>query len=149
MKTILTYFVAAFMLVWYSLSVIGFDVHTCNGSGETYIATLASGFSCDDIHPEHQESACGCCHSEERGNEVSCCDINPCCTDSYLMILLTGVKVDDEDYKVICGSDHTYSPVLNLSEKSFALSTKQPFCRPHLKVAEAMSIQRMYGVWRI
>ena len=149
MKNVFTYFVAAFMLVWYSLSVIGFDVHTCNGSGETYIATLASGFSCEDIHPEHQKAVCGCCHSGEPENCASYGDVNPCCTDDYLMIHLTGVKGDDKGYKLACSSDYFYSPAWKLSEMSFIPSVRQSFCSFHLKDTEILSAQRMYGVWRI
>ena len=40
MKNFLTSLTAILLVIWYSLSVIGFDVHTCIGSGETYVATV-------------------------------------------------------------------------------------------------------------
>ena len=43
MKNLLTSLTAVLLVIWYSLSVIGFDVHTCSGSGESYVTTVIGG----------------------------------------------------------------------------------------------------------
>ena len=53
MKALLIKLSAMLMVLWYSMSIIGFDVHTCNGSGKSFIATFVSGTGCEDIHPDH------------------------------------------------------------------------------------------------
>ena len=122
MKGIMMKICAVLLAVWYCMSIIGFDVHTCNGSGRTFVATFAEGLTCEDIHPEHHctpgqcrtSHDAGCCHEDccshsERtcGHETSddsCCshegeselDSPSCCSDSYQSILLTGFRVDDD-----------------------------------------------------
>ena len=122
MKNVLTSLTAIMLVVWYSLSVIGFDVHTCSDSGQTYIATVASGFSCADIHPETHPVAghsadtdhhpdtdrhschagseprvhtgCKCCQKHENVSEAVTeqLDTKPCCSDDFQVIVLTGVR---------------------------------------------------------
>lgn len=149
MRSICTYAVAAFMLLWYSWSIIGFNVHTCSGSGETYIATLTGGFSCEDIHPDHQESECTCCCSDEPEKKLFDEELNNCCTNDYQVILLTGVKAEEKDYRVVYGSDLSHSAILYSVEKSSAQSLKKTFDIYNQGFAQINDIQRMYGVWRI
>lgn len=111
MKGIMTKICAVLLAVWYCMSIIGFDVHTCNGTGRTFVATFAEGLTCADIHPEHHCAhghcrAAGhteCCHEDccshtehacghEGGSELN----SPsCCSDSYQSILLTGFRTGD------------------------------------------------------
>ena len=73
-------YVAALLTVWYSLSIIGFDVHSCAATGDTFVSSVLGGITCEDIHPEHDCSGHGsCCGSHE------CCDHKQqapaCCHD--------------------------------------------------------------------
>ena len=122
MKGIMMKICAVLLAVWYCMSIIGFDVHTCNGTGRTFVATFAEGLTCEDIHPEHHctpgqcrtSHDAGCCHEDccshsektcsHETSEGSCCgheggsELNSpsCCSDSYQSILLTGFRADDD-----------------------------------------------------
>ena len=63
MKSVFLKYVSALMAVWYCLSIIGFDVHSCTATGSTFVNSVLSGVECEDVHPEHD---C-CCHG-------SCCN---------------------------------------------------------------------------
>lgn len=114
MKGIMMKICAVLLTIWYCMSIIGFDVHTCNGTGRTFVATFAEGLTCADIHPEHrcapgrcgaaQEAECchadccthsDCCSHQERTcrHEIS---EDSCCSDSYQSILLTGFRAGDD-----------------------------------------------------
>ncbi len=157
MKNVLTSISAMLLVVWYSLSVIGFDVHTCSTSGETYIATVASGFSCDDIHPDshkasahHAHKGCKCCHSHKEDD--SSLTTKPCCSNDYQVILLTGVRssqdTDSEGgYKVALtlilpsGANGQYSNVYN--------SGLMAFHKPRSGDIVQRDVQAIYNIWRI
>ena len=156
MKKAFTSVSALLLVVWYSLSVIGFDVHTCNASGETYIATIASGFACDDIHPEdhrqehHGHSCCECCHSHQDDSDEL--KTKPCCTDDYLVILLTGVRSiqgtgDDSCQQIpavtvhIAGPEHSYSYIFNNGLRAFH--------KPGSGGLPPRDMQAVYNIWRI
>lgn len=122
MKGIMMKICAVLLVVWYCMSIIGFDVHTCKGTGRTFVATFAEGLTCADIHPEHHcaPGQCGaahaseCCHSDCCSHsEKSCCHSASedscsghegeseltsasCCSDSYQSIILTGFRADDD-----------------------------------------------------
>ena len=49
MRNIVMKYLAALLVVWYSLSIIGFDVHSCTKTGETFVASIAAGVSCEDM----------------------------------------------------------------------------------------------------
>jgi hypothetical protein len=68
MKNLVLKYVSAFLTVWYCLSIIGFDVHSCAATGSVFVNSVLSGMTCDDIHPEHD-----CC------DHGSCCDHESCC----------------------------------------------------------------------
>lgn len=111
MRNIVMKYLAALLVVWYSLSIIGFDVHSCTKTGETFVASIAAGVSCEDIHPEHScrshGSCCGhdhdknCCGHDYR-NEVTSGD---CCQDDFHVLAFTGA-VSPNDYRYDdCASD--------------------------------------------
>ena len=100
MKGILTKVTAMLLIVWYSMSIIGFGIHTCSGSGESFVVTFVEGLECEDIHPEHHYTKGSCCsHSH------SCCDtgthtgIGPKlgCTSDYQVLALTGTVSDEKN----------------------------------------------------
>lgn len=111
MRNIVMKYLAALLVVWYSLSIIGFDVHSCTKTGETFVASIAAGVSCEDIHPEHSCSSHGSCCGHDHGknccghdyrNEVTSGD---CCQDDFHVLAFTGA-VSPNDYRYDdCASD--------------------------------------------
>ena len=161
MKNVFTILAAVLMVLWYSLSVIGFDVHTCSGSGETFIATVASGFACEDIHPEHVRpesghSECGCCHShdsepvEASGHGF---DSKPCCTDDYQVIILTGTRGSDQQrYNDANHSEYcTYVaevPVIDYYSNKYS-SDIRVYYKLCIGGIVPQDLQASYNIWRI
>lgn len=151
MKDILKSFAAMLLVIWYSLSIIGFDVHTCSGSGETYIATIASGLSCEDIHPEHGHTGCRCCHPVDTEN--GSIDRKPCCTDDYQVILLTGIRSTDEsgtsyDHGPLQLASHSDACADNLRSEIY-LSALRAFYKPRSECMLPRDVQANYSIWRI
>lgn len=151
MRNVFTSLTAILLVVWYSLSVIGFDIHTCSGSGETYVATVASGFSCEDIHPDHEYSGCSCCHSEKHSSESEeTFETKPCCSDEFHVIVLTGVRGDDDN------SGHDRCPAIHVchmvSDPYVAYSIqsgRKAFLKPDSGRVPSGDIQEKYSIWRI
>lgn len=157
MKNLLTSLSALLLVVWYSLSIIGFDVHTCTASGEVYIATVASGFTCEDIHPASHRTAsgsghsgCSCCHCHKE--DASRVASESCCSDEYHAIVLTGVRGSqgaDEDLllqspvamlQIDC-SDNISSHIFNNGLRAFY--------KPGTGGLTPHDIQAVYNIWRI
>lgn len=72
MKNIGTRIFAAILVIWYSLSIIGFGVHTCSESNRSFLTSFITGVSCEDVHPTE---ACGkaCCEKESQKHGCKCC----------------------------------------------------------------------------
>ena len=98
MKNIGTRVFAAVFVIWYSLSIIGFGVHTCSSSNRCFLTTFISGDSCEDVHPADK---CGkaCCEKKSHQHVCkSCCNQSDgpmlsqtkCCYDDYQQIVVTG-----------------------------------------------------------
>lgn len=117
MKTAALKISAFLMILWYCFSIIGFDIHTCKGSGETFVATFLSGMTCEDIHPEHRCSEEHCCAAAHH----SCCshcdhdnatwEKDSCCDDDIMVLLLTGNRTDDDSRSHGVSYDMYYSYV--------------------------------------
>ena len=153
MKNVVTYCVAAFMVLWYSLSVIGFDVHTCNGSGKTFIATVISGTGCDDIHPEHDAPCCSCCQCEDEADSDEL-RTKPCCSDDWQMIVLTGLRSDDDkSQQLFAQSVNHFSASAMLQDFIENLNPipdyTRNFYKPRTGGLTTRSCQEVYNVWRI
>lgn len=156
MKNVFTYMTALLLVVWYSLSVIGFDVHTCSTSGDTYIATVISGTECEDIHPEHTRKCCSCCHHDDVPNDTHDAEESvksgSCCTDQWQMIDLTGLKTSDEkmdlsDYiydSYVCGPQQ-YSDDYSLK----ILAHGRALYKPDPGTLKCLDFQQIYSIWRI
>lgn len=74
-------YLSILMAVWYCLSIIGFDVHSCTVTGESFLASTYSGTSCNEIHPEHScQSHGSCCqhHTLSCSHASSCCHTASC-----------------------------------------------------------------------
>lgn len=116
MKKMVTKTCALLLMVWYCISIIGFDVHTCSESGRSFVATFLKGMTCEAIHPEHaHDSACChethehiCCGHHHHGSDA-CLSVNTksCCSDDYQVLILTGERPDDDHrHYDECGCGH-------------------------------------------
>ena len=107
MRKMCVKYVSVLLVLWYSLSIIGFDVHSCKSTGEVFVASLAGGVSCEDIHPEHSCKSHGgcCCHHENEsccaGHETEHADSHvakeDCCSNDLQVLQLTGVQMSDNE----------------------------------------------------
>lgn len=115
-------FVAALLTVWYLACIAGFDLHTCNESGRSFVGSLVERawgnpshcFCCDQEGGE----AC-CCHEGEacEGHDGGCC-CGECCSDVVRTLSVTGLD-DNEGSSHICQS---ISLLALSSEVSLAIS---------------------------
>lgn len=105
MKNVVIKYLSGLMAVWYCLSIIGFDMHSCSATGEIFVSSIAAGVTCDDIHPEymcHEHGGCcghrhiePCCshHGEGTAEEVNVAeDHQKCCTNDFKVLELTGTN---------------------------------------------------------
>lgn len=105
MKKLATKLSAFLLMIWYCISIIGFDVHTCSDSGRSFVATFLNGMTCEAIHPGHTHDS-SCCHE---AHEHICCgqrhhgsdtcfsvDAKSCCSDDYQVLFLTGERPDGD-----------------------------------------------------
>ena len=150
MKNVFTNMTAVLLVVWYSLSVGGFDIHTCTGSGETFIATLASGFTCEDIHPDHEKECCGCCESDEEECRSQELNADPCCTDEYHAIMLTGVRGEDDDNHHGRISDfYAQAPSAGHKDSDWHQSVLESLTWIQSHKISSRRTQAVFSVWRI
>ena len=139
-------------LVWYSLGIIGFDVHTCNASERSFIATFVKGISCEDIHPghgcghEHHDCTCGHHHSEETVVSYP----QHCCTDDYQALAITGSTSDPsrESGDLIslcfhCNADYIFAPA---PKASVSLERVSLWLDSRFRISCS---QALFSVWRI
>lgn len=164
MKGLATKIVAVLLLVWYSMSIIGFDVHTCSGSGRSFVVTFIEGLSCEDIHPEHKcdRDACcadsqGCCKPHNCCHHHSNADMSfrtkSCCSNDYQVLSLTGTSLDSkDDERDLCGCGHYLSVLcesLELPDNLLASGRIFSYRMPDPGVGITSDGQSFFGVWRI
>lgn len=99
-KQIFIKFVSALVCMWYCVSIIGFDIHTCRNAEKSYVLSVMQSYSCVDIHPERlcEDDMEDCC--AHVGQEVY--EENPfsCCSDEYEVLDPLSVKTEDRFQKV-------------------------------------------------
>ena len=102
MKNVIIRIMSLLVILCYSLSIIGFDVHTCKGSGRSFVVAFFEGMNCEDIHPEHDCSDHGTCC---RHHESSCCgdheEDDDCCTNEIEVLDTVVVTNADEDGHIL------------------------------------------------
>ena len=172
MKNIGTRIFAAILVIWYSLSIIGFGVHTCSESNRSFLTSFITGVSCEDVHPteacgkaccekESHKHVCKCCcdHSEEVAPKTASAPLSSdapmfaqkkCCSDDYQQIEITGSGQNAGDESVMMPSCIGYCvPVPSCSINPL-------FCSKNIQ-ARAPSDQRVFmgelrpllSIWRI
>ena len=100
MKNVFIKYMSMLLVVWYCLSIIGFDVHACTTTGNVFVNSVLGGVTCSDIHPEHDchgHNSCCCSHG--------CCDqkkAEDCCTNEIEVLDCdTVVSTDDSSSQVL------------------------------------------------
>lgn len=151
-KTIVKY-MSALLVLWYSLSIIGFDVHSCNSTGEVYVASLAAGISCEDVHPEHScKSHGGCCEHHKPATSGDHFDKSDCCTNDLQILELTGVysssqqRLSDDDHSI----DHAFN--VDLVAETIVPELQRPLLT-YLKHPDSGVVmpdrQAFFSIWRV
>ena len=151
MKIVYTKVTAVLLIVWYSMSIIGFGVHTCSGSGKSFVVTFVEGFGCEDVHPEHHCSKGSCCshthcsHSSDEGVNVKS---RSCCSSDYQVLALTGTVSDEKsgtDVVIhaaytscnafnILSADDVWQDVISHRHRSVPMSGRMPDRQASLSV---------------
>ncbi len=163
MRNLIVKTFAALLLVWYSMSIIGFDVHTCNGSGRSFVVTFIEGLTCEDIHPDHHCSASACCsekhgrcsHHEDAPASHDCASImaKSCCSSDYQVLTLTGaVSQNDHEHFDECSCGNC--PCVGFCICTAPYSQYENYliaytCHPDSGVGSACDRQASLRVWRI
>ncbi len=160
MKNVIIKILAVLLTAWYSMSIIGFDVHTCSGSGESFVVTFVNGLTCADVHPDHvcDKNACCpdrpddgcCCHHHDHGYSFKA---KSCCSSDYQVLTLTGtVSQNDHDHFDECscglcpcvGLPTSVAPALSHENNLTAYVHD-----PDSGVGSACERQAALRVWRI
>lgn len=154
MKNMAIRILAALLTIWYSMSIIGFDVHTCNGSGHSFVVSFLDGFSCGDIHPEHECEPHSCCanHCEDTPDHGVRIGPLSCCSDDYQVLELTGMVSGDEgrDLSAVLLLAGIPAAVPACSDSSPVSTYMEDCClRPFCRHVRPHSFQPLYAVWRI
>ena len=148
---------AALLVVWYCVSIIGFDVHTCMSSGKTFIATFAEGVACADIHPEHHCCCASCAdldhHDDHDAPGHESVDTSSCCSNEYQVIQLSGCRTQDDSDDKHFFDKISYSciadvPVAYIAYARYYAEHVQ-FLEPDSGVLPPGDLCATFGVWRI
>ncbi|MBR5300252.1 MAG: hypothetical protein IKU36_08395 [Bacteroidales bacterium] len=108
MKGLVTKVFAALLVGWYLMSIIGFGVHTCSGSGKSFVVAFYEEMTCEEIHPEHGHVHDCCAHHHDSHSEPSdhddchfcdgeCVSPKSCCSNDYQVLKLAGTLVQDDN----------------------------------------------------
>ena len=162
MKSLFTKYVAALLTLWYTLSIIGFDVHSCAATGDTFVNSVLSGLTCEDIHPEHDCSGHGsCCGShkchDHKPEASSCCGDHDapavehdddCCTNDIEVLDSAGLCIQDDDYSVLSEPASLQYIKIGFDSRLYAEATYMSHNSSSGKPTEPDS-QAMLSIWRI
>ena len=99
MKNVVMKCLSALVALWYCLSIIGFDVHSCAKTGEKFVVSTFVGGSCAEVHPEHACGTHGChCghhHDAEEHHGDDAIQKSQCCTNDLQVLSVTGITSSD------------------------------------------------------
>lgn len=107
MKGLITKVFAALLVGWYLMGIIGFGVHTCSGSGKSFVVAFYEEMTCEEVHPEHGHAHDCCAHHHDTQSEPAdhgdchfcdglCISAKSCCSNDYLALDLAGTIVQDD-----------------------------------------------------
>lgn len=121
MKGLITKVFAALLVGWYLMCIIGFGVHTCSGSGKSFLVPFFESLTCEEIHPEHSCDPSACCASVHEHGCCSHCGLDQglslssksCCSNDYQVLELTGILVQD-DSRSNDGHSSWYCPCVDI-----------------------------------
>lgn len=162
-KSVLIRLMAVLLTMWYSMSIIGFDVHTCSGSDRSFVAGILAGRSCEDIHPEHMCSPSACC-ADGHGHEQACCDnhsdcvfcdgvsvrAKSCCSNDYQVLSIAGtIPLDDQRNSDESGCFPVAVPYAPNSLSSLDLSISGSYVHEPGSGLCRSDRQAALNVWRI
>lgn len=85
------------LILWYTLSITGLDVHHDHEHGKTYVVACVFGSSCERIHPHSH------CHD---GEGEACTEDEECCSDEFHLILSQGEDAGDSVLHISTASDN-------------------------------------------
>ena len=103
MKSVFLKYVSALMALWYCLSIIGFDVHSCTVTGSTFVNSVLNGTTCEEVHPEHDCCCHGsCCHNacrhdHEAPSSEEVDENDECCTNEIEVLDSEGVAAAEDN----------------------------------------------------
>lgn len=162
MKKLSIRFFAAILLVWYSMSIIGFGVHTCLENNRSFLTSFVNGSTCEDVHPT---KACGfsCCSKTEH---KCCCarhaddhetpsgsqkfERSNCCTNDYQQLDITGSGQDRglelnviSLYSHVCCHIYLTADILTSHSANHSLRTLQD------RGSHVGELRPFLSVWRI
>ena len=162
MRKMFVKYASVLLVLWYSLSIIGFDVHSCKSTGEVFVASLAGGVSCEDIHPEHSCKSHGgcCCHHENEscraGHETEHADSHvtkeDCCSNDLQVLQLTGVHMSDNERLGGNANDAHLIFDVDLAMELTMPALQRPFLK-YLEHSDSGVImpdrQAFFSIWRV
>ena len=160
MNKLVTKIFAALLVGWYLIGIIGFDVHTCSGSGRSFVVAFFEGMTCEDIHPEHSCDPAACCADKHEAH--SCCchhhegfsvSSKSCCSNDYLALEIAGtISQDDHRHYDECACGHCPCHILHSNEVNTLFETSIITAyvhKPDSGYGMACDRQAAFGVWRI
>lgn len=161
MKGLITKVFAVLLLGCYLTGVIGFDVHTCNGTDRSFVVTFIEGMTCEDIHPEHScghHSCCpdhshsSCCHHEQEHDDA---ESDPCCSNEYQALDLTGTLSQDD--LRICAAESLFHVICPDMCSHYGMYQVLPSAEKNIRCIHGPDsgftlpgdVQSYLGIWRI
>lgn len=152
----MTKITALLLIVWYSMSIIGFGVHTCNATDRSFIVTFLEDMSCDAVHPSDQcgeVSACCCCghHAHESSSEAKVfIDAPDCCTNDYQVISSVTDRADDAK-RLFSSERISFADVSGFSSDAGTMShtSVMRLYRLSRSCLGARGVHLICNVWRI
>lgn len=143
-----------FLVLWYCISIIGFDVHTCRASGHSFVSSSLVGYSCEDIHPEHSCSDHGhdCCHGHDGCSARDCIHDGGCCENEFHMLTLTGLNQDEghRHFDVChCGLCPCVENLVSDILPDLTMGGMLRISGPGSGLIVPENAQAVFGIWRI
>ena len=147
---------AIFVLLWYFLGIIGFNVHTCNASNDSFIVTFLEDMSCDSIHPDEHcatvKTCCCCCghDSEPASHSDESIEVSKCCTNEYQMLTSSADRVDETHRINLQDSAFCVGVLYSLNDlHTYSNASVSRMCSPPRSCHGERGIHLVCSVWRI